>query len=143
MPAYQLPVYVWPAAVVGAGIIAAWRGGDNERMAAIGVLAGWALTIVIVPAHSGGTQWGAMGVDVVLLAFFLWLALRSPRFWPLFVAGFQLLLVITHFASAADSAVSGWAYKTAGMIWSFLIVFAIAYAGWTAPAFAEATEPQD
>ena len=83
-----------------------------------------------------------MGVDVVLLAFFLWLALRSTRFWPLFVAGFQLLLVITHFASAADSAVSGWAYKTAGMIWSFLIVFAIAYAGWTAPAFAEATEPE-
>ena len=143
MSAYQLPAYVWPIVVIGSGIVAAWRGGDNERLAAGGVVTGWALSLVAARSGMGGTQWGVMVVDVALLTFFLWLALRGERFWPLFVAGFQLLLVITHFASAADSAISGWAYKTAEMIWSYLIVLTIAYAAWTKPALTEAVEPQD
>ena len=106
-------------------------------------MTGWALSLVAARSGMSGTQWGVMGVDIALLVFFLWLALHSEKFWPLFVAGFQLLLVITHFASAADSAVTGWAYKTAEMIWSYLIVFTIGYAAWTAPRFAATVAPQD
>ncbi len=143
MSAYQLPAYIWPIAVTSAGFVAVWRGGDNERLAAAGVMTGWALSIVARRSSVTGVEWGVMAVDVALLAFFLWLALRSRRFWPLFVAGFQLLLVVTHFASAADAAISGWAYKTAELIWSYMIVFTIAYAAWTAPRFAEVAQPQD
>lgn len=144
MSAYQLPVYVWPTVVMGMGATAAWRGSDNERLAASGVLAGWALSMVVARARSNETQWGVFGVDVILLALFLWIALRSRRFWPLFVAGFQLLMVFTHVARLLDAGVSGWAYLTAKLVWSYLIVLTIAYGAWTAPQrYAEIAEVGD
>lgn len=122
--------------MIGVGAVAVWRGRDNERLAATGVLAGWALSMVVARARSNDTQWGVFAVDAILLVLFLWLAMRSRRFWPLFVAGFQLLMVFTHFASMLDTGVTGWAYLTAKLIWSYLIVLTIGYAAWTAPAHA-------
>jgi hypothetical protein len=63
----------------------------------------------------------------------LWIALRSDRHWPMFAAGFALLLLLTHLASAADPTIGGWAYLTAGLIFSYLILAAIAYGAITAP----------
>lgn len=134
MPAYQLPVYVWPTVMIGVGVVAVLRGRDSERLAATGVLTGWALSMVLARARSNDTQWGIFAVDALLLMLFLWLAMRSRRFWPLFVAAFQLLMVFTHIASILDAGVSGWAYLTANLIWSYLVLLTIGYAAWTAPA---------
>ncbi len=119
--------------------LAVWRGGDDERLAAGGILAGWALSMLLFRAGSQNTQWSVMAVDCVVLALYLWLALRSRRHWPLFAAAFVLLLVVTHFARALDAEVSGWAYLTAARVWSYLGLFAIAYGAWTAPYHAEST----
>lgn len=121
--------------MIGVGLVAVWRGRDSERLAATGVLAGWALSMVVARSRSNDTQWGIFAVDALLLLLFLWLALRSRRFWPLFVAAFQLLMVLTHFASILDAGVSGWAYLTANLIWSYMVVLTIGYAAWTAPAY--------
>lgn len=133
MSAYQLPPWVWPSAVLGAGVLAMWRGREHERIVAMAVLANWAITMVVYRAASEGTQWGILLVDLVQLGVFVWIALTSRRYWPLFVAGFGLLQVLTHGAKALDTGISAWAYITAGIIWSYLIVFTIAYASWTAP----------
>jgi len=118
--------------------LAVWRGGDDERLAAGGNLAGWALSLVLFRANSQDTQWNVMVVDSAVLVLYVWLALRSHRYWPLFSAGFVLLLVITHAARALDAGVSGWAYLTAARVWSYLALFAIGYGAWTAPAHARA-----
>jgi hypothetical protein len=133
MSAYQLPPWVWPSAVIGASALALWRGRETERLAATTVLANWAITMVVYRATSRDTQWGILVVDLVELGVFLWIALRSQRYWPLFVAGFGLLQVLTHGAKALDTRVSAWAYITAEIIWAYLIVFTIAYASWSAP----------
>ena len=122
---YQLPHWVWPAALMTVCVLAVWRGRDDERLAAGGLLANWAISLVVANSHGEATQWDVLVVDTALLGLYVWLALRSPRHWPLFAAGFQLLIVLTHFGRAADPRVSGWAY---------LLLLTIAYGAWTAPA---------
>jgi hypothetical protein len=113
--------------------LAFWRGQDDERLAAAATLANWAIILVVFQPLSEETQWAMMAVDAVLLVLMVWLALRSNRYWPLFTAGFSLLIVVTHIAHALDTGVSGWAYLTAILIWSYLSLFAIGYGAWTAP----------
>jgi hypothetical protein len=145
LSAYQLPVWVWPTALVGPCAIAVLRGRSEERLATGTIVLGWALTVVAFKDRSVDTQWQVLLVDTAELPVFLWLAMRSRRWWPLFAAGFKLLIVITHLAHALDESVSSWAYLTAALIWSYLALFTVAYAAWTAPRYAESagevTEP--
>jgi hypothetical protein len=135
---------VWPTVLLGVCVLAIWRGRDQERLAAGGYLAAWALTVLVFKARSSDTQWAVLVIDLGLLGLFLWLAMRSGRFWPLFAAGFQLLAVVTHMARALDDEVSGWAYLTAGLVWGYLGLAAIGYGAWTAPYQAVTTdEPSD
>jgi hypothetical protein len=130
---YQLPAWVWPAALMVVCALAIWRGRDNERLAAGMDLASWALTVVVFQDNSNATQWPVVMIDALLFAGLLWIALRSSRHWPMFAAGFALLLLVTHLASAADPSIGGWAYLTAGIMFSYLILAAIAYGAITAP----------
>lgn len=133
MPAYQLPIWIWPTALMTVCALSAWRGRDNERLGAAAYLAAWALSLVAFRARSEDLQIGVLVIDSALLVLLLWLALRSQRYWPLFAAAFQLLAVLTHGARLLDSGVSGWAYVTAGVIWGYLVIFAIGYGAVTAP----------
>jgi hypothetical protein len=127
-------------------VLAAWRGRDDERLAAGALLANWALSMVVFKSHSEETQWAVSLVDGGLTVLYFWIALRSRRYWPLFAAGFQLLVMVTHLGHAVDSRVTGWAYLTAQLLWAYLVMLAIGYGSLTAPqryAEIEAVEPRD
>ena len=141
MPTDQLPTWMWPTALMSVCSLAVWRGRDHERLAAGAYLAGWALTLLVFRARGEDVRWAVLGVDAILFCFFLWLALRSARYWPLFAAGFQLLAVATHLARVLDSGVGGWPYLTAGLAWSYFAILAIGYGAWTAPRVGEPTRP--
>ena len=81
---------------MGVCALATWKGRDEERLAAGGLLAGWALTRVTYsdPSH---TQWGVLAVDISLLWLLGWIALRSRRYWPLFAVGFFVSFVAAWF----------------------------------------------
>lgn len=130
---YQLPVWVWPTALMGVCIVAVIRGRDMERLAAGADLATWALSLVVFKARSSDMQWAVLPIDLALLATLTWIALVSRRFWPLFAAAFQLLAVLMHIGHSLDQAISGWAYLTALLLWNYLTLFAIGYGSWTAP----------
>lgn len=121
--------------------IAAVRGRNEERLAAGGMLAAWALTMVVYRTQGQQTEWGILIIDLALLGLLVGIALRSSRYWPLFAAGFHLLAVVTHVARSVDSSVTGWAYITAGIIWGYLVVFAVGYGAWTAPRRGQANAP--
>jgi len=133
LSSYQLPLWVWPSALMLVCAVAVWRGRDHERLAAGALLAAWALSMVVFKARSEETQWAVMIVDSGLLAVYGWIALRTRRYWPLFLGAFQFLAVVTHGAHALDAGVSGWAYITAIRVWTYLGLFAIGYGAWTAP----------
>jgi hypothetical protein len=128
---YQLPIWVWPTALMSVCALAVWKGGDEERLAAGGLLANWALSMMVFRARSEDVQWPIVLTDGALFALYLGIALRSRRFWPLFIAAFALLVLVTHLAHGLDAAVSGWAYLTAELLWSYLMLIALGYAAWT------------
>lgn len=113
--------------------LAVWRGRDDERLACAGLLAAWAISMVVFRAKSEDTQWSILVIDTCLFSLYAYIAMRSRRYWPLFLAGFGLLIVVTHLAHAFDPDISGWAYWTAARIWNYLCLFMIGYGAWTAP----------
>jgi len=135
---YQLPYWVWPTVLLTVCALAVWRGRDDERLAAGGQLANWALSILLVRTTTGGVassgpQWGVLAADAAFLILLLWIALRSDRYWPLFAAAFHLLVVSVHIGRIVDPRISGWAYITAGLVFAYLVLVTIGYGAWTAP----------
>jgi len=122
---------IWDLAMMGMGGFALWRGGKPEKLLAIGLILGSLATAVVENRQDWlYPQWGILLVDFGYLALAVWIGMRSDRVWPLFTAGFQLVAVITHGAMMADRGVGGWAYITAGVIWSYMILLSIVVGTW-------------
>jgi hypothetical protein len=113
-------------------VIALRRGGRYERLAAGMMLAAWALTMVVYRSGFHQTEWGILAVDVAALGVFVWIALQSDRYWPIFAAGFHLLAIVTHLARTVDPSVGGYAYITAEILWGYLLAAVIGYGAWSA-----------
>ena len=110
---------------------ALWRGGAPERSIAVAnVVASLASGLVEDRQQWFDPQWGVLAVDLLFLAVLVGFALTANRAWTLFASAFQLLGVVTHAAMMADHKVSPWAYITAGVIWSYLVLIALAVGTW-------------
>jgi hypothetical protein len=110
------------ATVCGAAF---WKGGREEQVTAGALLLGWVATLLFRDPHWLGAQMGALVVDALFFALMVAIALRSDRYWPIAAAGFQLLAIMTHGARMADPAVRGWAYATASILWTQLVLIAL------------------
>jgi hypothetical protein len=71
-----------------------------------------------------------LAVDIVVFAGFLWVALRSDRFWPMWIAGLQLTTIIGHLLKAAESDLFSRAYGAALMFWGYPILLILAVGTW-------------
>ncbi len=109
---------------------ALWRGGRPERIIAIANLAAWILTPLTYRTNLLDPQWGVFAVDLMFLAILVWFAVTTDRTWLLFAAAFQLLAVITHIAIAVDPGVRTLAYFRGLVIWSYLVLGALAVGAW-------------
>ncbi|WP_265569948.1 hypothetical protein [Sphingomicrobium nitratireducens] len=81
-------------------------------------------------AYSGyrHVEIGVMAVDVALFALFLVIALRSSRFWPLWVAGLHMVTVISHSVKALRIDLMPSAYAIAAQFWGYPVLIVIAVA---------------
>jgi len=93
---------------------------------ALGFLLSWLADAVLKDQRFQGPQWANFASDSAFFVVILVVALRSRSYWPLFAASFQLLEVVTHAASAVDRHLSAWAYITANVIWTYLVLGSIA-----------------
>ena len=66
----------------------------------------------------------------MVLAAFIALALRSKRFWPLWVAGLQLTNSMAHVMKAVDLDLVPRAYAAAAVFWSYPILLIIFIGTW-------------
>lgn len=67
-----------------------------------------------------------MLVDLSVLAGFITVALRSKRFWPLWVAGLQLTTSLGHILKGIDQDLLPRAYGAALQFWSYPILLILA-----------------
>jgi hypothetical protein len=73
---------------------------------------------------------GLLLVDLAVLASFVFIALRSRRFWPLWVAGLQLTTSMAHLMKAIDETLLPIAYGAAIALWSYPILIILAIGTW-------------
>jgi hypothetical protein len=109
------------------------RGSRDERQIGVVLVVGVvATTLVLSPvAHRfSGLESSVMYVDIVVFFGFLWVALRSERFWPLWVAGLQLTTILGHLLKAVDVHLFSRAYGAALMFWGYPIVLILAIGTW-------------
>jgi len=114
-------------------LLAVARGDGDSRMAAgICLVAAVSSLIVVRPLASrySGVEVGVLLVDVLTLAAFVWLALRSTHFWPLWISGLQLTTLLAHLSMEVESALLPRAYAAAAVFWSYPILIIIAVGAW-------------
>lgn len=112
---------------------AIWRGGPDERVVALTCLAGTAATLLTVSPLTEryvGLEEGMAWVDFTVLAGFVAVALRSSRFWPLWVAGFQLTTALGHGFKVIDRDLLPGAYGAALQFWAYPILIVLAVGTW-------------
>ncbi len=124
------PVYYTILFLVSA--FAFWCGRTDERVAAaICVLATFASNIVYEPRGAyAGVEIGVFLVDAATFAGFALIALRSERFWPLWLAGFQLTTVFSHLLKAIQLDLMPQAYAAAARFWVYPIFLIIVVGTW-------------
>ncbi|MCY7280679.1 MAG: hypothetical protein LH610_07260 [Sphingomonas bacterium] len=73
---------------------------------------------------------GVFIVDLAVLIGFTAIALRSDRFWPLWVAGLQLTTILAHLLRAMDLNLIPQIYAVAARFWVYPIFLIIVIGTW-------------
>lgn len=71
-----------------------------------------------------------MAVDILTFLAFTAVALRSDRFWPLWISGLQLTTSVGHLVKVMDASLIPIAYAVALRMWSYPIQIILAAAVW-------------
>ena len=119
---------------------ALWRGRSDERIAAtVCVLASIATRFAISPLTRRYTdiEIGLLLVDAAVLVAFVALALRSQRFWPLWIAGLQLTSSLSHLMKVIEIDLLPRAYAAAAVFWSYPILLIIIIGTWRSDRLGE------
>ena len=112
---------------------ALWRGRKYERIAAIVFIAATLLSFL---THSPlqdryfGIEASDLIVDSAVLVAVLAIALVSDRFWPLWVAGLQLVDSMSHVMKAVDPDLVPRVYGAAERFWSYPILIILLIGAW-------------
>jgi hypothetical protein len=121
------------------------RGSRDEQYVGIICVAGWVGTYLVLSplkARYESVEMPVVAVDLVVLAGFLAIALRSERFWPLWVAGLQLTTLMGHCLKGIDSHLLPRAYAVALGFWAYPIVLILAIGVWRTQRRARAEQRQ-
>ncbi|MCJ2183828.1 hypothetical protein MTR62_14160 [Novosphingobium sp. 1949] len=98
LPAFFILLVVSPG-------LAAWKGGEPERLGGLVILAMWGLQSFgeyFLPSRFSTVDPVAFCSDLVGTLGFGFIALHARRVWPLWAASLQLLSLSAHFARWAD-----------------------------------------
>lgn len=126
------PLMFWTALLVTCAY-AFWQGQRDERIVgAVCLFGSLASTFALSPSQLrySDVELGVLLIDIVALAAFTFVALRSNRFWPLWVAGLQLTTSVGHFMKAANLDLMPHAYAAALRFWIYPIMVILILGTW-------------
>jgi hypothetical protein len=116
-------------------VYAFFRGGRDERLAvAICLAATVGSLAVMLPEDVDYRDLQPLValIDVAVLGAFTWIALRSERFWPLWIAGLQLTSTTGHLLKLLKPDMVSLAYSASLALWSYAILLILAVGTWRA-----------
>lgn len=121
------------ALLIGSCAYALIRGGRPEQIGSVTLLTGAALTVGI--ARPLGQRFhdleaGILVTDLLVFGIFLWLSIRSTRFWPLWIAALLGDEVIVHLALKIAPGIVPGAYGVAVAVWSWAAQVMLIVATW-------------
>ncbi len=97
---------------------AAFLGGRDGRLVASLTIGAALATMVLERRDTWSSAHNALFiVDLVMFLLLYLLALQSRRYWPLWVAAFQLVTVTTHIAAFSMSETPARIYEAIATIW--------------------------
>jgi hypothetical protein len=118
---------IFNALLFGSCGYALWKGTRDAKTIALTCLAAAAASIPTVGSYQS-VEMRIFVVDFVVLGLFMYVALRSDRFWPLWIAGFHVTTMMGHVLRTMSNDLVPIAYAVALRVWAYpeLIVLAIA-----------------
>jgi len=125
-------ILFWLLLLVSCGY-ALWRGRKYERIAALVFVTA---TILSIFGHSPlrgryvELEASDLIVDTAVLFAVIAIALASDRFWPLWVAGLQLVDSMSHVLKAIDADLIPQVYGAAERFWSYPILVVLFIGAW-------------
>ena len=103
-------------------------GGWAEKLAASGIVINSYLTVLLVSSNDTRFQQVEVRivfVDLGYLCLLVLIALRSRKFWPLWLTAFQGVTLLAHFAPYVG--VSPYVYQKAAALWSWPLLIVLTF----------------
>jgi len=129
----MLGTYNYLAILAAVSLYAFLCGRADERLAAAICVAATAAThvlMLVIGETYSRVETGVLIVDCATMLAFLYIALRTERFWPLWVAGLQLTTLFAHAMKAVQVGLMPQAYAAAAKFWVYPIFMVIAVGTW-------------
>ena len=112
--------------------VAVKRGGVLERWAAYTALIASVCTTLVSPAPAWtNIEINIFIIDLVVLISFWFIALKTQRFWPYWITGWQLIAIFGHVQKLLFAEILPHPYALLSMYLSYPILFVIIYAAGT------------
>ena len=124
--------FFWALLLLSCGF-ALWRGRRDERMAALIFISASIVSVLArSPLHQRylGFERSDFLIDSLVLVATVAIALRSERFWPLWIAGLQLTVSMSHLMKAVRPDLMPLAYAAAERFWSYPTLIILFIAAW-------------
>lgn len=128
-----LPTQIGAGLTIAVVAFAFLKGDEPERIAAgAHVLAWFASLLIQSDGAAAGTQWGLMGIDIVMLGVYSGLAWKAARSWPVWASALQSLVVMSHLLTLVDIRPPLMAFYAVINLASYGILVVIAIGTWWA-----------
>lgn len=111
-------------------LAALWLGRREERIISAAQLLNIAGYRLLATSGWSKPEYLVLAADFAFLLVFAALAMRTTRWWLLWGAAFQLLIVVIHLAMVADPSLRARSYATGTVIWAYLVLIALAVGTW-------------
>ena len=124
--------FFWTLLLVTCGY-ALWRGRKYEQLSALIFISATVASVVARSAlheNYSAVARSDLVIDLLVLIALVVVALRSDRFWPLWVAGLQLTISLSHVLKAIQPDLVPIAYAAAERFWSYPTLIILFIGAW-------------
>jgi hypothetical protein len=110
--------------------LAMWRGDRSARWIGAAFLADWLGSLLVHRRQVVSADYGVLAIDIVTLAAFIWISMRTRRLWTIVASAFMAIIVASHVAVMIDLRVTINTLKASMAIWSYGVLACIAFGTW-------------